>query len=295
MIISAILLLLSLGLQGLFYYLSGWYLEWYMFWTWIILPFAFFWGLFAIYVIFLFIVNALLGSKEPEKPSKFCQFIVHQTAFICMIFMRVRLRVRGLGKLPKKGVRFMLINNHVSSFDEFAMIHAFRHHDVLYVSKEANFKLPAGGNWIRKAGYLSIIQGDLLSGAETIARGANYIESGKYSVCVAPEGTRNKDFPNPPLLPFHNGTFNLAKQAHCPIVVVAIQNTYAIMKRWPLKSTKVYLDVVGVVDEERVESSTTQELAEYAKGLMLKRFEEKQARFYHLNEKPDEETEAKEN
>ncbi|MGM9813887.1 MAG: 1-acyl-sn-glycerol-3-phosphate acyltransferase [Candidatus Enteromonas sp.] len=289
MVLSFIFLFLAFGLQTALYILEGWHQTWWMFWTWIVFPFAFYWGLFAIYCFFIIVINALMNNKAPKKPSKVAQFFVTNTVFIVLLFMRVRLHVKGMGKLPKKGVRFMVVHNHVSMFDEFALIHALRHHEMLYVSKEGNFKLPGGGNWIRKAGYISLVQGDLKSGTEAINQGAEAINSGKYSVCVAPEGTRNKEFPNPQLLPFHYGTFNMAKQANnCPIVVISLQNTYGVAKRWPLKSTHIYLDVVGVIDGEEVASSSTQDIAEHARSLILRRFEEKQARFYHLDGKKPE-------
>ena len=291
MIIAIILLLLALGLQGVLFWLYGWYQSLINLWTWIVLPFAFFWGLFAIYVFLLFLIGAMFGNKEPKKPSKFAKFIVEQTAFICMIFMRVHVHANGMGTVPSKKTPFMLINNHLSIFDEFALIYVFRHHGVLFISKEANFKIPVAGNWLRKAGYLSIIQGDLVNGTEIINKAAEYIKSGENSICVAPEGTRNKTFPNPLLLPFHSGTFNLAKNANCPIVVAAIQNTYAVMKRWPLKATSVYIDIVGVIDAETVQQSSSSELAEQSASLILKRFEEKEARFYHLDEKKPAESE----
>ena len=291
MIIAIILLLLALGLQGVLFWLYGCYQNFFNRWLCFVLPFAFFWVLFVIYVFLLFLVGAMFGNKEPKKPSKFAKFIVEQTAFICMIFMRVHVHANGMGKVPSKKTPFMLINNHLSIFDEFALIYVFRHHGVLFISKEANFKIPVAGNWLRKAGYLSIIQGDLVNGTEIINKAAEYIKSGENSICVAPEGTRNKTFPNPLLLPFHSGTFNLAKNANCPIVVAAIQNTYAVMKRWPLKATSVYIDIVGVIDAETVQQSSSSELAEQSASLILKRFEEKEARFYHLDEKKPAESE----
>ena len=113
-----------------------------------------------------------------------------------------------------------------------------------------------------------------------------------YALGLFPEGTRNKTFPEPLLLPFHPGTFTLAKEAHCPIVVAAIQNTSAVSRRWPLHRTHIYLDVVGVVDTEIVEQKNVQELAETTRSMILKRFEEKEARFYHLDPKKSKDNKA---
>ena len=66
------------------------------------------------------------------------------------------------------------------------------------------------------------------------------------------------------------------------------------MQRWPVHMTHVYLDVVGVIDEEDVAKLTTNELAEKSRSLILKRFEEKEARFYHLKPKKEKKEETKE-
>ena len=48
---------------------------------------------------------------------------------------------------------------------------------------------------------------------------------------------------------------------------------------------------VGVIDAETVQQSSSSELAEQSASLILKRFEEKEARFYHLDEKKPAESE----
>lgn len=292
MILSISFLVVAFAIQGLMFYFCNWYQSWVWIWTWFVLPFAFYWGLFASFIIYLAIASGFYKLKTYSKPSRYAQFIVSQTAFILMVLFRVRPHFRGMGKVPDRHSRFMLVNNHLSIFDEFALIYAFRNHDVLYVSKVENFDIPVAGPWFKKAGCLPIKQGDLLNGAQVISRGVEEIKSKRHSICIAPEGTRNKTFPEPLLLPFHPGTFTLAKEAHCPIVVAAIQNTNAVFRRWPLHRTHIYLDVVGVVDTEIVEQKNVQELAETARSMILKRFEEKEARFYHLDPKKSKDNKA---
>lgn len=294
MFLTIVLAILSLGLTGLFYYFNNWWKVWWMFWIWIPLPFAFFCALFFLFLLYLAIASYFYKRQTVKKPSLFAMLIVHQTAYVIMLYLRIHVTIRGMGKLPEHKRRFMVVHNHLSSFDEFALIWAFRNYDMLFISKEENFDIPIVGGWIKKAGHLAIKQGDLVQGKQIISQAADYIKQGKYSITVAPEGTRNKNFPDPLLAPFHPGTFNMAKEAGCPIVVCAIQNTNATMQRWPVHMTHVYLDVVGVIDEEDVAKLTTNELAEKSRSLILKRFEEKEARFYHLKPKKEKKEETKE-
>ena len=286
--------LISLSLTGITYYFSGMYLQWYWFWTVPLLLYAYFLTCFATWIIFLFVAG-LFVSSDPDyvyKPNRFAQGIVRRTCRVCLLLLHVRTHITGLGKIPKD-VPIVLINNHLSVFDEIA-IAAFFPRRLVFITKPGNFDIPIGGPWMRYAGYLPIKQNDMADGTRVIATAVDYIKTKNVSICVAPEGTRNKNFPDPILLPFHAGTFRLAQDSGAPIVVMAIQNTNCILKRFPRHFTHIYLDVVGVVEKEEYATMSTREIAERCRDLILRRFEKKDARFYHIKPKEPKEEEAKE-
>ena len=281
-------LLFSGIVTGAIYFGAGWHLYWP--WIFVVLPlfYAFYFAAFATWIIFL-VIGTFFIKKDPEyvyPPNKFARFCVRQTARLILIFLRVKVHLTGVGKLPGKKVPNILINNHLSVFDEFA-IAAYFPIDYIFITKPENFDIPIGGPWMHFAGFIPIKQRDMASGTEVIATSTKYLTEKKLSICVAPEGTRNKDFPEPLLLPFHPGTFRLATDSGAPIVVLAIQNTNAVLKRFPRRKTHVYLDIVGVVEKEQYASMATNEIAAYTRGLILKRFEHKDARFYHVRKKEE--------
>ena len=63
------------------------------------------------------------------------------------------------------------------------------------------------------------------------------------------------------LLEFKEGAFLLAKRAKAPVVVITTKGTNQIAKNKLLKSTKVELDVIEIIDKETVQAMTLSELA----------------------------------
>ena len=274
--------LLSAALTGVTYYFSGMYASPVWIWTIPLLLYAYFLSCFGTWIIFLFI-GGLFVKSDPDyvyKPSRFAQWVVRHTCRVIVLLLRVHVHYTGKGKLPKHGP-VILIHNHLSVFDEIA-IAAYFPRNLVFISKPANFNIPIGGPWMRFAGFLPIKQGDIANGAEVIATATRYAKEKGRSICVAPEGTRNKDFPNPLLLPFHAGTFNLVKDSGVPLVVMALQNTNCILKRFPRHSTHVYLDVVAVIEKEEYQDLSSRELADRARSFIERRFDHKEARFYHI-------------
>ena len=289
MALTIALLLASLALSLTVYFGGGYYPN--LMWVWLpfVLILAFFLALFAVYALFLvlFAFAIRLRGEENYRPNRFGMWVLSETCFVLQILCRVRVHASGMGKVPSTKTKFMLVSNHLSGFDHIGLISLFVKHDIICISKKQNKKIPGVGGWLRYAGYLFIDQNDILSGTRLIEQAGTYISEGTCSVCIAPEGTRNKNFPNPEILPFHPGSFAMAYQSKCPIVVFAIQNTNCVLKRFPLKGTDVYFDCVGVLEYDEYKSLTQKELAEKVQGLIQKRFDHKRARFYHLPVKPE--------
>ena len=293
MTLTLILIALSITLSIVTYIYGGFYES--LIWVW--LPFAlmllYFWALFFLHALYMaafsFVTKRI--KNLPQKPRRYGMWMLSQTCYILSFFFRVRLHATGLGKLPDPKTKFMIVSNHLSGFDHVFLISIFAKHRMVCVSKNANLDVILAGGWMRYAGYLYIDQNDMLSGTKVIEKAGQYIKDGLCSVCIAPEGTRNKTFPEPELLPFHPGSFAMAYQSKCPIAVFAIQNTNCIFKRWPLRHTDVYFDCVGVLEYEEYCNLTQKELAEKTRGLIARRFEQKHARFYHLKPKKTESAE----
>lgn len=65
-------------------------------------------------------------------------------------------------------------------------------------------------------------------GLKTILQAIDYVKHG-ISICIFPEGTRNKG-EELSLLPFHNGSFKIAEKTGCPIIPMSLNNTCDIFE-----------------------------------------------------------------
>lgn len=72
-----------------------------------------------------------------------------------------------------------------------------------YVAKKEMEHYPLLSNWMRNLYCLFLDREDIKQGLKTILQAADYVKSG-ISVCIFPEGTRNKNADETEMLPFHD-------------------------------------------------------------------------------------------
>ena len=232
-------------------------------WIALLLLVAYFVGLTLLYVIFLFVLTELtVKLDEPqEKPSKFWLVQYNALAEAVCTVCNLRIHVTGLEKIPTDR-RFLLVCNHRSLFDPLVKVPVLKDFDLIYVSKASNFKIPIAGKMMHKSGCLAIDRENNREALKTIQRMTELIKNDESSVCIYPEGTRNKE---EQLLPFHAGSFKAAQKTGAPVVVVALRGTDKAAKNAPFKKTDVYIDVVKVIDGEFAKNNPTHVTAEIAR------------------------------
>lgn len=251
----------------------------------IALALAYWLALFFLWILYVALKGQILTYMNKEgKTTKWRSFIFAETTWLVRRFFLVTLHFRGRSKLPKDGVAFMLATNHLSAFDHFCLISLFPSRRFACVSKASNFDIFGAGGWMKHNGYLSIKQNDIAEGAAVIEKAGEKIKDG-VTICIAPEGTRNRFFPEKTTLPFHPGSFEMAYIAKCPIVVASVQNTHAILKRFPFRRTKVYIDVVAVYEYEDYKDLPKSQVAEMSRAAIENQLEEKSYRTYHCKTK----------
>lgn len=245
----------------------GWLHDWNALW---IAPLLFV-GWFLVLTVLLFAALLLIGAcvdqKAPvTKEHPFFRKMMHWMSAYLDFFGGARLQVIGKEKVPSKQ-RVLFVANHRSMFDPIVTADAFRDRDISYVSKPGNFDIPIAGGFAHMCRFLSLDRDDPRAAVGVMRTAADIIASGDADVGIYPEGTRNKT--NEPLLPMHNGSVKIAKIARCPIVVLTTRNTQYIAKNFPLRTTKVTITVVDVIDAETVNALHTEALTERMRNAML--------------------------
>lgn len=227
-------------------------------------------------IIFLFILFTIFCSfavrkdKEYTKDSKLYRFLLNIWSAIVIRFARIKFEYSGLENIPSD-CNFLIVGNHRSNFDPIITCYALRKYPIAFVSKGENFKIPFFGRIIRKCCFMEIDRENPRNAMRTINRATELLKNCNLSVGIYPEGTRNKT--EELLLPFHNGVFKIAQKSNVPIVVITLINTEKIAKNFPLRSTKVRVEVSKVIPADLVTACRTTEISEMVEKSICKSYE----------------------
>ncbi len=239
-------------------------------WLWL-LPIALgmYVGLNALFFCALWFSTIFLPKKDPiDKPRNFYGII----QFVCdwaMTCLRVKIDFKGMEKFPNEP--FVLVSNHISNFDPVVVLAKVKKRKIAFISKPSNFKIPVAGPYTHNVGFLAIDRQNAMKAMRTIKRAAELVVSEQMIMGIYPEGTRSK---TGELLEFKEGAFLLAKRAKAPVVVLTTKGTNKIAKRMILRSTKVELNVIEVIDQETVQNLKLSDLSAHVRESIAKALQE---------------------
>lgn len=150
-----------------------------------------------------------------------------QWAFKVLIFLAgTKVTIIGEENVPKD-TAVLYIPNHVSFFD-IIITYARCPGLTGYISKDTIKKIPLLNIWMKRLYCLFLDRSDIKAGLKTILTGIDQVKNG-ISMCIFPEGTRNKH-PENGVLPFKEGSMKIAEKSGCPIIPIAISNTAEIFE-----------------------------------------------------------------
>ena len=180
-----------------------------------------------------------------------------------MTFLRIKITIKGREKLPQEPC--VLICNHQSDFDPMTVLAALPERKIAYISKPSNFKIPIVGPFIFHAGFLSIDRENGVRALRTLKVAATRMKEIGVDIGIYPEGTRSR---TGKLLRFKSGAFVLAKDANAPIVVMSTKGTDQVSKGVLYRRVKVEMEILEVIDREKVQALSCEELSAYSKELI---------------------------
>jgi len=139
--------------------------------------------------------------------------------------------VEGLAENVDPSQSYLLMSNHQSAYDIWALFVAYPH-TMRMIAKRSMFSLPIMGNAMKVVGFVEIDRGNHKKAMAALETAKEAMASG-ISIWIAPEGTRSNDGK---LLRFRKGGFMMALQVGCPILPVSIEGTRDIL---PAKDFRV--------------------------------------------------------
>ncbi|MDD6631680.1 MAG: lysophospholipid acyltransferase family protein [Lachnobacterium sp.] len=226
--------------------------------------------------IFLFLILGLpvLGiewiiSKFNKAHADMVQLRIVQWGLKCVAFISgVKLTVIGEENVPRDEP-VLYIGNHRSFFD-VVVTYARCPGLTGYIAKDGVNKVPIFRIWMKRLHCIFLKRDDMKEGLKVILKAIEYVKSG-ISICIFPEGTRNKDRDNPTsLLPFKEGSFKIASKTGCKIVPMALIGTADILENhfpW-IHSTDIKLIYGEPIDVSALDKDQQKHVGAYCQTVV---------------------------
>ena len=168
----------------------------------------------------------------------------------------VDLQVHGLENLPKEG-GFLLYGNHQGMFDAVAIAGTCPVPlGVVFKKELAN--VPLLKQIIACTYSYAMDREDVRQSLEVIRGVTEEVKKGRRYV-IFPEGTRSKL--GNQMVDFHSGSFRCALKAKCPVVPMALVNSFQVLDGKGSKPLTVQLHYLPVIPYEEYKDMKTTELA----------------------------------
>ena len=194
--------------------------------------------LFLLFSYILFIIEWIVG-KINNRAKDYSSLRIVQWGFRVILWIGgVKVTVIGKENMPDEATLY--VGNHRSFFD-ILVLYVQCIGLTGFIAKDSMEKIPSLRVWMRYLYCLFLNRDDMKQGMKVILQAIDYVKSG-VSICVFPEGTRNKG-EELSMLPFKEGTFKIALKTGCPIVPISINNTAEIFENHMPKMRKTHVIV----------------------------------------------------
>ena len=230
---------------------------------------------FLILSIPILLAEWIVGKFSPMA-KEISSLRIVQTVFKAVLWVGgVKVTFIGEENVPKD-TPVLYIGNHRSFFD-IPLTYPRCPIRTGYVAKKEMEKVPLLSTWMKRLHCLFLDRKDIKQGLKTILEAIEKVKSG-ISICIFPEGTRNKNESELELLPFHEGSFKISTKAKCPIIPIAISNSANIWEaHFPkVKPTHVIVEYGKPIYVDELEKEDKKHLGAYTQNVILEMLKKNQ-------------------
>lgn len=214
----------------------------------------------------VFFIEWVIGKFNRDKRD-YSSLRLVQWAFRVMLKLTgVQTTVIGGENIPDEPVLF--IGNHRSFFD-ILLTYSRCKRLTGYVAKKEMEHIPLLSTWMRYLYCLFLDRDNPKEGLKTILQAIDYIKRG-ISICIFPEGTRNKG-EELSMLPFKDGAFKIATKTNCAIIPISMNNTSAIFEnQFPrIKKVHVVIEYGKPIYPDDLDKEDKKHIANYVRNILL--------------------------
>ena len=181
--------------------------------------------LFLVLSIPLMLAEWIIGKFNPDVKNRSSLAIVNW-AFRCVIWIAgAKTIVLGEENVPKD-TSVLYVANHRSYFD-ILLTYVRVPRPTGYIAKKEMLNWPLLRQWMKNLHCLFLDRSNVKEGLKIILAAVEKEKNG-ISICIFPEGTRNRE--EGTFLPFHDGSFKIAEKSGVPVVPITILNSAAIFE-----------------------------------------------------------------
>lgn len=217
----------------------------------------------------LMIVEWIIGKFNKDLHDRSSLAIVKFGFRVVQLIAGTKVIVKGEENIPKD-TAVLYIGNHRSFFD---IILTYPRVPRLtgYISKKEMNNIPFLGIWMKNVHCLFLDRKDIKQGLKVILEAIEKAKAG-ISICVFPEGTRNKGTED--MLPFHEGTFKIAEKADIPIIPMTLVNTDEIFENHlpKIKKTTVIIEYGEPIYMNEMAREDKKHIGAHVREIILNRY-----------------------
>ena len=203
-------------------------------------------------------------AKNPDKYPEDERFALMRTFSDWMVKDgNITLEVHGENNIPKEN-GFMIFPNHQGIFDGFAIAHGFEKSFSVVYKKELD-EVPFINKVFESVKGIALDREDAREGIRVINLTASEVKTGRNFLFFA-EGTRSKK--QNEVLDFKGGSFKSAIRAKCPIMPVALIDSYKVFDENTTNDVTVQVHLLKPIEYEEYKNLKAIEIAEMVKEII---------------------------
>jgi len=225
--------------------------------------------------------TASITASLFSRRGNFQHFCMRRWARDNLWLSRARVEIDGLEHVDRSQPQLYTANH--SGLHDILSLAAVLPIQFRWVAKKSLFSVPFMGWHMRRSGYIPIDRENPREAARSIIEAAQVIHGGVNAIAF-PEGTRSR---TGELGSFRSGAFALALRAGVPLVPVAIEGSYRVIKPGTLEvnpGTIVRIKIAAPIDPKAYRSNEKNRLMRDVHAVMKRDLEELRQR-----RRPDEE------
>ena len=201
-------------------------------------------------------------AKHRDKYSEEEKYGHIQYIFQCAVKSgNLDFQVYGKENIPEKN-GFLIYSNHQGLFDILAIAAACDRPWGAVLKKEL-YHIPFMKQIVDCTYSFPMDREDVRQSMEVINATAKEVQKGR-NYLIFPEGTRSKM--GNKMIEFHAGSFKCATKAKCPILPIALINTYKVFDEKGSKPVKVQIHYLKPIHYEEYKGMKTVEIAALVRG-----------------------------